>query len=239
MRDNIDSSVVINRKIVVELRINPMATILDRIGAISDSIAKKNLFKPGNIWEIGGNERRVQFRDNTKQDDTRYYAVVEYNRVSFFCSRIDSIDSFFNQYKKFYDAIKEIIPDWVVIRIGCRIQGAYKTAFDDYAALVEHFKAIFPNSFYLQDFAANNFSFRVDYQSGMYQIAPLNAEDPFYTKEFPLKIRDPKVGVMIDTDNYLVSQPEGPKIDSIERIKSVLVASLAVEKALYSNVCVL
>ena len=239
MKDNIDSSVVINRKIVIELRINPMATILDRIGAISDTIAKKNIFKPGNFWEIGGNERRVQFRDNAKQDDTRYSAVVEYNRISFFCTKIDSIDSFFNQYKKFYDAIKETIPEWVVIRIGCRIQGAYKTSFDDYAALVEHFKAIFPNSFYLHDFAANNFSFRVDYQSGMYQIAPLNAEDPFYMREFPLKVRDPKVGVMIDTDNYLVRQPEGPKIDSIEKIKSVLVASLAVEKALYGNLIVL
>lgn len=239
MKDNIDSSVVINRKIVIELRINPMATILDRIGAISDTIAHKNIFKPENFWEIGGNERKVQFRDNSKQDETRYSAVVEYNRVSFFCSKIDSIDSFFNQYKKFYDAIKETIPEWVVIRIGCRIQGAYKTSVDDYTTLVEHLKAIFPNRFYLQDFEAKSFSFRVDYQSGMYQIAPLNTEDLFYTREFPLKIRDPKVGVMIDTDNYLVSQPEGPKIDSIDKIKSVLVASLAVEKALYGSLSVL
>lgn len=239
MKDNIDSSVVINRKIVIELRITPMATILDRIGAISDSIAKKNIFKPENIWEIGGNDRRVQFRDNSKQDDTRYSAIVEYNRVSFFCSKIDSIDSFFNQYKKFYDAIKETIPEWEVIRIGSRIQGAYKTSYNDYTTLVEHFKAIFPNQFYLQDFSANNFSFRVDYQSGMYQIAPLNSDDAFYTREFPLKIREPRVGIMIDTDNYLSSQPGGTKIDSVEKIKSVLVASLAVEKALYTNLSVL
>lgn len=239
MKDNIDSSVVINRKIVIELRINPMATILDRIGAISDAIAKKNIFKPENFWEIGGSERRVQFRDSAQQDETRYSAVVEYNRVSFFCSKIDSIDSFFNQYKKFYESIKDILPEWVVSRIGCRIQGAYKTSLDDYATLVDHFKSIFPNQFYLKDFSANNFSFRVDYQSGMYQIAPLNADDVFYTREFPLKIRDPKVGIMIDTDNYLLSQPESPNIDSIEKIKSVLVASLAVEKALYSNLSVL
>ena len=216
-----------------------MATILDRIGAISDTIAKKNIFKPDNFWEIGGNERRVQFRDNAKQDSTCYSAIVEYNRVSFFCSKIDSIDSFFNQYRKFYEAIKEIIPEWVVVRIGCRIQGAYKTSFEDYPSLVDHFKGVFPNQFYLLDFAANYFSFRVDYQSGMYQIAPLNVDDAFYTREFPLKIRDPKVGIMIDTDNYLLSQPEGAKIDSIEKIKSVLVASLAVEKALYGNLSVL
>lgn len=73
----------------------------------------------------------------------------------------------------------------------------------------------------------------------MYQIAPLSAEDPFYSREFPLKIRDPKVGVMIDTDNYMLSEQGGPKLDSIERIKSVLVASLAVEKALYNNLNVL
>ena len=239
MKDNIDSSVVINRKIVIELRITPMATILDRIGAISDFISKKNIFKPENFWEIGGSERRVQFRDNSKQDETRYSAVVEYNRVSFFCSKIDSIDSFFNQYKKFYEAMKENIPEWEVLRIGCRIQGAYKTSYDDYATLVEKLKAIFPNQFYLQDFSANNFNFKVDYQSGMYQIAPLNSDDAFYTREFPLKIRDPKVGIMIDTDNYLSSQPGGTKIDSIEKIKNVLVASLAVEKALYSNLSVL
>lgn len=239
MKDNIDSGVVINRKIVIELRITPMATILDKIGSISDSIAKKNIFKPENFWEIGGSERRVQLRDYSKQDDARYSAIVEYNRVSFFCSKIDSIDSFFNQYKKFYEAIKETIPEWEVIRIGCRIQGAYKTSYEDYATLIDHFKAIFPNQFYLQDFSANNFSFRVDYQSGMYQIAPLNSDDAFYTREFPLKIRDPKVGVMMDTDNYLLNQPGDPKIDSIEKIKSVLVASLAVEKALYSNLSML
>lgn len=239
MKDNIESSAVINRKIVVELRINPMATILDRIGAIADSIAKKSIFKPENFWEIGGNERRVQFRDNSNQDDARYSAVVEYNRVSFMCCKIDSIDSFFNQYKKFYEAVKENIPEWVVIRIGCRIQGAYKTSHDDYASLVEHLKAIFPNQFFLQDFAANSFGFRVDYQSGMYQLAPLSSDDPFYTREFPLKVREPKVGIMIDTDNYLTSQIGGPNIDSIEKIKSVLVASLAVEKALYSNLSVL
>lgn len=239
MKDNIDSSIVINRKIVIELRIKPMAIILDRIGTISDSIAQKNIFKPANIWEIGGNERRVQFRDNSKQDDSYYSAVVEYNRVSFFCSKIDSIDSFFNQYKKFYEAVKETIPEWEVQRIGCRIQGAYKTSITDYPTLVNHLKGLFPNQFYLEDFAANGFIFRADYQSGMYQIAPLSADDAFFSREFPLKVRDPKVGIMIDTDNYMLNTQDGIKIDSIEKIKSVLVASLAVEKALYGNLSVL
>ncbi len=239
MKDNIDSSVVINRKIVVELRIVPMATILDRIGVISDTIAKKDIFRPANFWEIGGNDRRVLFRDNAKSDEARYSAVVEYNRISFFCSKIDSIDSFFNLYKKFYLSIKECIPQWDIIRIGCRIQGAYKTAVNDYPSLVEHLKAIFPRKFYLEDFSANNFSFRVEYQSGMYQIAPLNSDDQFYTKEFPLSIRNPRVGVMIDTDNYLLNEQFRDGIDSIERIKSVLVASLAVEKALYNNLSLL
>ena len=239
MKDNIDSQVVINRKIIIELRINPQATILDKIGTISDSIAQKNIFKPENLWEIGGSERRVQFRDNKSPDDTRYSAVVEYNRISFFCSKIDSIESFFNQFKKFYDSIKEIVPTWEIIRIGCRIQGAYKTQIADHVTLVNHFKAVFPNQFYLQDFSANNFTFRVDYQSGMYQIAPLSAEDSFYSREFPLNIRDPKVGIMIDTENYMMSEPGGAKLDSIEKIKSVLVASLAVEKALYNNLNIL
>ena len=238
MKDNIDSIVVINRKIIIELRINPMATILDKIGSISDTIAQKNIFKPQNVWEIGGSERKVQFRDNSSQDDTRYSAIVEYNRISFFCSKIDSIDSFFNQYKKFYEAIKECVPQWDVQRIGCRIQGAYKTSTVEYTSLVEKFKTIFPQQFYLEDFAAKNFAFRVDYQSGMYQIAPLSADDAFYTREFPKNIRNPKVGVMLDTDNYLLSETGSSNIDSIEKIKNVLVASLAVEKALYNNLCI-
>lgn len=239
MKDNIDSSVVINRKIIIELRISPMATILDRIGSISDSIAQKNIFKPQNVWEIGGSDRKVQFRDNTSQDDTRYSAVVEYNRISFFCTKVDSIEAFFNQYKKFYEAVKDCVPQWEVQRIGCRIQGAYKTSTTDFSTLVEKFKSIFPQQFYLKDFTAKNFAFRVEYQSGMYQIAPISSDDAFFTREFPKNIRTPKVGVMLDTDNYIVNEQGGANIDSIEKIKSVLVASLAVEKALYNNLCVL
>ena len=239
MKDNIDSSVVINRKMIIELRISPMATILDKIGAISDTIAQKNIFKPQNVWEIGGGERKVQFRDNTSQDDTHYSAIVEYNRVSFFCTKIDSIDSFFSQYKKYYEAVKDCIPNWEVQRIGCRIQGAYRTSTTEFPSLVEKFKAIFPQQFYLKDFAAKDFLFRVDYQSGMYQLAPLRADDTFFIREFPKNIRNAQVGIMLDTDNYLLAEPGEAKIDSIEKIKNVLVASLAVEKALYNNLCLL
>lgn len=235
MKDNIDSSVVINRKIIIELRINPMATILDKIGAISDTIAKKEIFRPQNFWEIGGSERKVQFRDSNNEDDMRYSAIVEYNRISFFCYKIDSIDSVFNQYKKFYEAIKECIPGWEVKRVGCRIQGAYSTASTEFSKLVDNFKPIFPQQFFVQDFSANDFLFRIDYPSGMYQIAPLSADDAFFKREFPQNVRNPKVGVMLDTDNYLLNEQGQFNIDSIEKIKSVLVASLAVEKALYDN----
>ena len=239
MKDNINASVAINRKIVLELRISPQAKILDKKGTIADLVEEKKIFKPANFWQIGTNNNVVQFRDDNDVNKVRYSASVEFNKISFVCVKVDSVESYYNQFSKFYNALKEVIPSWNIVRIGCRIIGAYKLGNVQYPALLERIQKAFPSKFFLDAFDARKLLFKVDYQSGMYQFAPLKEDDPFFEKEFPAGVRDPQPGIMIDTDNFLIEASDSAPLDSLERIKSVFHASLAVEKALYENLLLL
>lgn len=238
MKDNIESSAAINRKIILELRLSPQAKILDKRGTIADLIEEKRIFKPSTVWQIGSNNL-VQFRDNNDADNAHFLAAVEYNKISFVCVKVDSVDSYFNQFSRFYNALKEIIPSWTLIRIGCRIIGAYKMGMESYSSILKAMKSVFPNKFFMEAFNAHNMLFKVEYQSGMYQFAPLKDDDSFFEREFPKGVRNPKAGMMIDTDNYLIESSDATPLDSLDRIKSVFHASLAVEKALYENLLLL
>ena len=79
-KDNIDSKAIYNRKFVIELRFKPIASIIDKKGLIADTIAKANIFKPNNFWEISNNT--VKFQDIEDKNNTQYIATVEYNRIS-------------------------------------------------------------------------------------------------------------------------------------------------------------
>ena len=232
MKDNLDSESISNRKIVIELRYLPIASVLDKKGAIADAVADAKLFRPGNFWEISNNTVRFQNYSDRAQSFTT--ASVEYNRLSFICTKIDSIESYFNTFVKFYNVVKTIIPSWTITRIGCRIIGSYNTSSNDFGVLLDGIKKLFPSNFLIEPYNPQNLQFKSDYANGMYQIGLLKENDEFFQREFPVNTCKPKVGIMIDTDNYLLRIAE-ESIESIENIRKVFVASLAVEKSLYEN----
>ena len=232
MKDNLDSESISNRKIVIELRYLPIASVLDKKGTIADAVADAKLFRPGNFWEISNNT--VRFQNNSDRAQSFTTASVEYNRLSFICTKIDSIESYFNTFVKFYNIVKTIIPSWTITRIGCRIIGSYNTSSNDFGVLLDGIKKLFPSNFLVEPYNPQNLQFKSDYANGMYQIGLLKENDEFFQREFPVNTCKPKVGIMIDTDNYLLRIAE-ESIESIENIRKVFVASLAVEKSLYEN----
>ncbi len=232
MKDNIESEAISNRKIVIELRYLPVASVLDKKGTIADAVASAKIFKPGNFWEISNNS--VRFQNNSEKAQSSTTATVEYNRLSFICTKIDSIDSFFNTFIKFYDVVKTILPSWTITRIGCRIIGSYNASSNDFGILLTEIKKLFPSNFFIEPYNPQNILFKSDYANGMYQIGLLKENDEFFQREFPVNTCKPKVGFMIDTDNYLLKVTDD-SIESVENIRKVFVASLAVEKSLYEN----
>jgi len=231
MKDNIDTKNVITRKIIIELKYTPIAKILDCKGTIADGILKRKIFTSTH-WEINNN--LIVFRDNEQLKDSKYLASVEFNRIHFSCMKIDSIDSFFNTFTSFYETIMGIVGSADIVRIGCRVIGAYKPKSTQYESLLKNFVNLFPQTLYLKEYSPKSLNFRLDYQNGMYNIATLSNETDFYAKEFYDLDKKNPIGIMLDIDSYL-QKIDDVNINTLAHIKKVCIASLAVEKSLLDN----
>lgn len=231
MKDNIKSSNILNRKIVVELRFEHQILFLDRKGALIEGLQKLNLFKTHH-WEVG--DGNLVVRDNKEQDLTRNEILIGLTRIGYISSQISSIDCFYRNVISIHKTVFEILGALNITRIGCRILGTYQVRSTTFDGVLTSFKKIFPNSFFIEDFSAKDLLFHINYQNGMYEIGPINKDDLFLNREFPYVERNNNIGIAIDTDNFIL-KTETENIDAISRIKDVLVASLSVEKSLFDN----
>jgi len=232
MEDNIDSKVVGNRRFIIELRFDYNAFFFDKKGSIIESIKKLNLF-PSFQWEVGMAE--ISIFDNKERSELRNLVTVNTNRFSFMSSKIDSIGKFYDDYDRIYTIIINEIGELTVRRIGCRIQGTYKTKSKDFHTILGKMKYDFPAQFYLEGYPMTDMSFQLNYENGMYRIGPINkTKDPFVEQNFTFKERENHVGVAIDTDNYLTNEKQ--PINEKKLIKDTLTLSLSIEKDLYSNI---
>lgn len=231
MKDNIESKNICNRKFIIELRFDHKVTLSDKKGAIIESIKALNLFSNLN-WEISLANATIW--DDNKKEDARNLIIIELNRLSFISSKIDSVDSFYNNFTKIHECVEKEIGVLNIRRIGCRIQGTYKTKSDDFATIFTKMKDGFPSQFYIQDFPGVDLLFQLNYKNGMYNVGPIKEEkDAFVEQNFPESYRIKHVGVGIDTDNYLTNDKES--INDKKLIKDTFVLSLSVEKRLYDN----
>lgn len=230
MKNNIDTGKTLNRKIVVELRFQPIPKILDLRGTIIEKIDNLKLFDVSN-WELG--DTNISVKDSLDDDYTRNRILIDLNRLLFISTKIDSIESFYSKFQKIYDAFTSLIEIKEINRIGCRIQGTYKVKSDNFDLIFTNFKNSFPSQIFLEDFPAKDLMFRLDYQNGMYNIGPVNIDDKFLKNEFKFIDKANKVGIAIDTDNFLF-KTKGSSLNQ-SKIKDVLTASLAVEKSLYEK----
>lgn len=230
MKDNINTNLILNRKIVIEIRFKTIPEILDLKGSIISSIEKLKLF-PVFHWELG--DAVVSIKDSIDNSNVKNQIVIELNRIAFISTKIDSIESFFSKFQKIYTEFSKTVSIASIIRIGCRIQGTYKVKSQTFESIFSNFKKKFPSTIFLEDFPSIDLSFRLTYNNGMYVIGPIKKDDDFLIKEFPFSDRNDSPGVAIDTDNYLL-RTNGHEIKDTE-IKNVLIASLAVEKSLYEK----
>lgn len=231
MKDNIESKNIGNRKFIIELRFDHKVLLSDKKGTIIENIKALNIFNVFH-WELG--MANFSIYDCMKKNEARNTIIVELNRFSFISSKIDSIDSFYGKFEKIYAEITKELGPLYIKRIGCRIQGTYRTKSDNYDDIMGKMKSSFPSTFLLDNYPSTDMLFQLIYKNGMYNIGPArDKDDAFVNQNFDESYRINHNGIAIDTDNYITYE-NGSILDK-QAIKDVFVLSLSVEKELYSN----
>ena len=231
MKDNIESKNIGNRKIIIEIRFDHKAVLADKKGAIIERIRNLNLFQPLH-WEMG--MANLSIFDKTKKEEARNTIVLELDRFSYVCNKIDSVAGFYNKFEKIYAEIVRELGALSIRRVGCRIFGTYYTKSKDFESVFTNIKNSFPSSFFLQKYPATDMVFQLNYQNGMYNIGPVkDKNDTFVINNFNECYRTNHIGIAIDTDNYLTNERQ--TINDNQAIKDIFILSLSVEKDLYTN----
>jgi hypothetical protein len=235
MENSIKSSEIHNRKIVIEIRYEPNPTFIDSRGTLVKKLVDANLIS--NVqWEIGIGE--IKIADSLQANFCRQIIYADIHRFSIVSSKKDTNEGFFHFAEKVLKIFKEIIPNYKIIRVGCRIQGTYQAKSNDYAKIVNGFKNLFPSQILVEDFIVKDLKFTLIYQNGQYSIGPVSKDDPFIIAEFPFDGASKNIGFAIDTDNFAIMSEEKEKInDSL--IKDVYMTSISVEKSLFEKIKIL
>ena len=230
MKENIESKNIGNRKFIIELRFEPKVVMLDKKGEIVENLQGINIF-PSSHWEIGQSD--VIIRDSKEKENAKNIVTVSFHRLSYISYSVSSIESFYANFTKIYDAILKVLNFLTITRIGCRVIGTYYTKSKDFSSVLKSFKEAFPAKFLIEKNPAKDFLFHLSYENCMYEIGPLSEEDNFYDREFSIPGCNKHVGVCIDTDNYITN--ESRTINEKSLIKDIYTLSLSVEKELYTN----
>ena len=70
--------------------------------------------------------------------------LVTLNRISFISYKVDSVESFYANFSKVYEAVTKVLSPLTITRIGCRIIGTYKTKSCDFKNVLKNFQDSFP-----------------------------------------------------------------------------------------------
>lgn len=230
MRDNIETKNIGNRKFILELRYDPVLSMLDKRGEIVESIINEKMFSTWQ-WEISQGE--VRLRDHTDKEKARNFLSVSFNRINLMSYQIDSVESFYSKFEHIRSVVYHVIGTPTITRIGCRIIGTYNVKSTDYQGILKGFTGLFPSTFLIEPYVTRDFLFHMEYDNGMYEIGPLNNDDQYYDREFKFDGCVKHVGIVIDTDNYLTNESKNISNDAL--IKDVYTLSLSVEKDLFSH----
>lgn len=225
-QENISSSAILNRKLIVELRFAPVAEFFDKKGVILEEMAP---LIPNSFWSLG--DMAIRLSDAQTEDKSRSSIVVEVNRFAFVSSKIDTLQRYVDDVTKMYSILTKTYSKIRIKRIGCRIQGSYKTRSKKFDDVLLGFKQSFPTSLFFDDFSLNGLRLEIRHSQGMYILGPVNVNDSFVNRNFTYDDKKEGVGIGIDTDNFLIDA-NGEDLNDVERIYDVIRASLAVEKTL-------
>lgn len=235
MENAIPSSSINNRKIILEIRFKAKPILLDKRGEVLNILLEKNVI-PNAQWELSNSE--IKLRDNIDVENSRTTIYVDPGRITLLSTYVSTNDSFYHLVEKTYKAVKEVIGDINIIRIGCRIIGTYSTKNKDYNKILRGFTNLFPSQILLEEFPVKDLRFQLVYQNGTYHIGPINKNDAFIDREFKYEGVNNAVGFAIDTDNYILKNENSDKI-SESSIKDVFMTSISVEKSLFDKLSIL
>ena len=235
MINTIPSASINNRKIILEIRFKAKPILLDKRGEILNKILEKNVI-PNSHWELGNSE--IKLRDKEDIEESRTSILVDPGRITLVSTNVSSNENFYHSVDKIYKSLKEIVGDFDILRIGCRILGTYKTKSKDFKDVMNGFTKMFPNQILLEEFPVKDLRFQIIYQNGMYHIGPISKNDNFIAREFKYNDCIKGVGFAIDTDNYILKDETSEKINEIS-IRDVFMASISVEKSLFDKLSTL
>ena len=105
MKDNIDNKNIGNRKVIIELRYDAIASMIDKKGTIVEVIEKSKVFNMAQ-WEIGN---EIIIRDNEEKEEATNVVFVSFNRLSFTSFNIDSVESYYTKFKKIYEVVFSVL----------------------------------------------------------------------------------------------------------------------------------
>lgn len=231
MEDSIKSSLINNRKIIIEIRYESNPKVIDARGTLVSKLLEANIIQNAQ-WELGIGE--IKIANSLKANENKQIIYADLHRLTIMSTKQESNASFLHFFDKTFKIFKEVISNYVIVRIGCRIQGTYQATSKEYTKIVDNFKNLFPNQFLLEDYTVKDLRFQMIYQNGQYNIGPVDTDDSFIQSEFPSDEAIKGVGFAIDTDNYIIRSKE-KEIISEKHIKDVYITSLSVEKSLFEK----
>ena len=224
-KENISSSSILNRKLIVEFRFSPVASFLDKKGEILEAMTP---LIPNSFWSFGDVALRIS--DANTAEKARSSIAVEINRFAYVLSKIDTLQKFVDDVTQMYSILKKVFPTIRIQRIGCRIQGTYKTRSRNFNDVVQGFRKSFPSDTFFDGFELNDLRIEIKHNQGMYILGPVNENDSFLTQDFTYEGRNNSVGIGLDTDNFLIETING-ELNDEEKVYDVIRASLSVEKS--------
>lgn len=96
LNENIDTSAIFNRKIIVEIRYAANANFLDKKGRILSQLTG---LIPKAQWGIGDTAFKIS--DTENEVESRENIAVEVNRLAYVSSKIETIGKYGDNLKKF------------------------------------------------------------------------------------------------------------------------------------------
>lgn len=220
-----------NRKLILELRYDPVLLIVDKRGEFSDK-----LIEIGEIncksWKISNDT--IEAFDSENQNNITKRVFVGMNRLSFIDEYAVDSQSFFETFQKIFEVFKTTLKDPVIRRIGCRIMGSYQPDSGNINNPVPKFLEVFKEDALIKDFPVRDINLTITYSSGRYTIGPIRKDDNWINENFRHDKKVQKGGFAIDTDNYVVDNSSKNGIKNSE-INNIYETSLQVEETLFSN----
>ncbi|MFT5824410.1 MAG: hypothetical protein ACI8ZM_005678 [Crocinitomix sp.] len=220
-----------NRKLILELRYDPVPAIIDKRGEFSDRLIEIPELNC-KAWKISNDT--IEAFDSENQNNITKRIFIGMNRLSFIDEYAIEHETFYETFLKIFEVFTSLLKEPAIRRIGCRIMGSYEPENGNINTPVPKFLEVFKDDALIKDFPVRDISLTITYSSGRYTIGPIRKDDNWILQNFRHDNKVQKGGFAIDTDNYAIdnNSKKGMKSDEI---KNIYETSIQVEETLFTK----